>query len=63
MTKIMDFGELKVGVIEDNHSMGVLGSVENCKLPYHYNCTLLDGGIFCKCSTSTNNFAYFANKT
>jgi hypothetical protein len=32
MTKTMDFGELKVGVIEDNHWMGVLGSTNNCKL-------------------------------
>jgi hypothetical protein len=28
MTKIMDFGKLKVGVIEDNHWMGVLGSTK-----------------------------------
>jgi hypothetical protein len=45
MTKIMDFGELKVGVIENNHWMGVFGSTNNCKLPCHYNCTLLNGGI------------------
>jgi hypothetical protein len=32
MTKTMDFGELKVGVIEDNHWMGVLGNINNCKL-------------------------------
>jgi hypothetical protein len=51
MTKITDFGKLKVGVIEDNHWMGVLGSINNCKLPCHCNCTLLDGSIFFECLT------------
>jgi hypothetical protein len=49
-TEILDFGEFKVGVIEDNHWMGVLGSTDSCKLPCHCNCTLLDGGILFKCS-------------
>jgi hypothetical protein len=46
----MDFGELKVGVIEDNHLMGVFGSTNNYKLPCHNNCTFLVGGIFSKSS-------------
>jgi hypothetical protein len=51
--KIMDFIKLKVGVIEENHWMGVLGNIDNYKLPCHYNCncTLFDGGILFECST------------